>query len=375
MLKEFHEDTAAGLNSPFMSSTNERTGDANDVSNRITSTTFRMRIRDEVMKSFANITLLLLLTSLGCHAGDGQDGPVIVSATANDRQPVTLMLNWYPEAEHGGYYAALVHGYFEDEGLDVTIIPGGPNAPVVQQAARGAVDFGITNADRIITARAQDANIKALFAPLANSPRCLLVHEDSGIEKFEQLENVTMMLSREHAWAQYLIHKLPLTGVKIVPNSASLAPFLADPRAAKQGYIISEPFVAKKQGAKVRSLLVADFGFNPYTSVLMTRDDLVDQHPELVRKMIAASRRGWQHYLADPAETNQRIHELNPEMGLDILEFGVQSLSEYCVAPDIESERFGSMTSERWTSLVEQMEELDMVETGAVDSLAVFHVR
>ncbi|MBC8353432.1 MAG: ABC transporter substrate-binding protein [Planctomycetes bacterium] len=314
-----------------------------------------------------------LLAGCGRPSGDtGSTGPDASKSDAQPLEPVSLMLNWYPEAEHGGYYAALVHGYFEDAGLDVTIIPGGPNAPVVQQAARGAVDFGVTNADRIVSARAQDARLKALLAPLANSPRCLLVHGDSGIETFDQLQNVTMMMSREHAWAQFLIKKLPLDGVKIVPNSASLAPFLADPRAAKQGYIISEPFVAKSEGASVRSLLVADFGFNPYTSVLMTRDETVEQRPKLVQKVIEASRRGWEKYLADPTETNQRIHELNPEMSLEILDFGVQALNEHCIDLDVETGKFGRMTSERWSTLVSQLVELEMLEPGVVEPASLF---
>lgn len=322
---------------------------------------------------FAAVAWILLT---GCSRAPNETNS-ITTANANadvakTLTPVSLMLNWYPEAEHGGYYAALVHGYFAEAGLDVTIIPGGPNAPVVQQTARGAVDFGVTNADNIALARAQDAKIKALLAPLANSPRCLLVHANSGIEKFEQLQNVTMMMSRDNAWAQFLIQKLPLEGVKIVPNSASLAPFLADPRAAKQGYIFSEPFVAKKEGADVRSLLVADFGFNPYTSVLMTSDATIEQRPELVRKVIDASRRGWEKYLADPAEANQRIHELNPEMSLEILDFGVQAMKEHCIEMDIQPGDFGQMTVERWRTLVSQLEALKMLDPGVVEPGSLF---
>ncbi|MEO8496120.1 MAG: ABC transporter substrate-binding protein, partial [Planctomycetota bacterium] len=306
------------------------------------------------MNRFPLIVIVALLLLAGCGRPTSEvtsTGPETSKSIAKPLTPVSLMLNWYPEAEHGGFYAALVHGYFAEAGLDVTIIPGGPNAPVVQQAARGAVDFGVTNADNIVLARAQDAKLKGLLAPLANSPRCLLVHEDSGIERFEQLQNVTLMMSRDQGWAQWLIKKLPLDGVKIVPNSASLAPFLADPRAAKQGYIISEPFVAKQEGANVRNLLVADFGFNPYTSVLMTRDETIEQRPELVQKMIEASRRGWEKYFADPAETNKRIHELNPEMSIEILDFGVQALNEHCIERDVPPGNFGRMTIERWSTL------------------------
>jgi NitT/TauT family transport system substrate-binding protein len=321
-----------------------------------------------------HLLLVIAVFSLGCNA----DSSRLQQTDAADKSdpvaqltPVSLMLNWYPEAEHGGYYAALVHGYFEKEGLDVTVIPGGPSAPVVQQVARGEIEFGITNADRIVIARAQDAKLKALFAPLQNSPRCLLVHEESGIESFDQLKDVTMMLRQENAWAQFLIKKLPLEGVTIVPNSASLAPFLADPRAAKQGYIISEPFVAKSEGAKVRSLQVADLGFNPYTSVLMTSDASLAAHPKLAQQMIKAVERGWQHYLETPEETNRHIHKLNPEMSLEILAYGVEAIKEHCLASS-SAEPLGRMTHDRWKTLVGQLEDLEMIEAATVDAATLF---
>lgn len=284
--------------------------------------------------------------------------------------PVTLMLNWYPEAEHGGYYAALVHGYYEEQGLDVTIQEGGPGAPVIQQVARGAIEFGITNADRIVTARAQDAKLKALFAPLANSPRCLLVHSDAGITEFEQLENVTLMMKRENAWAQYLIKNLPLTGVDVVPNTASLAPFLADKNAVKQGYIISEPFVAKSLGADVTTLHVPKLGFNPYTSILVTRDKLLESDPELAQKMVAASLKGWQKYLESPDETNRHIHELNSEMSLEVLEYGVAAIKEHCL--DSDPAALGRMNPQRWATLVSQLEELELIDHGTINAADLF---
>ena len=63
---------------------------------------------------------------------------------------VRLALNWFPEAEHGGFYAALVHGYYQKQGLQVEILGGGPDAPVIQRVATGAVEFGVTNADDVL---------------------------------------------------------------------------------------------------------------------------------------------------------------------------------------------------------------------------------
>ena len=107
------------------------------------------------MLRITSLTFLFLMFAViaGCGGATNNDAkPTQGDAVDAAPTPVKLMLNWYPEAEHGGYYAALVHGFYREEGLDVTIIKGGPNAPVVPQTARGAVEFGITNADRILLA-------------------------------------------------------------------------------------------------------------------------------------------------------------------------------------------------------------------------------
>ena len=88
--------------------------------------------------------------------------------------------------------------------------------------------------------------------------------------------------------------------------------------------------------------------------------------------MIEASRRGWEKYLADPARANERIHELNREMSLEVLELGAQAIKEHCIEPDVQGDNFGRMTSERWTTLVSQLEELKMLEPGVVDPASLF---
>ncbi|HIN54343.1 MAG TPA: hypothetical protein EYM79_08525, partial [Planctomycetes bacterium] len=114
---------------------------------------------------------------------------------------VTLQLNWFPEAEHGGYYAALVHGFFAAEGLDVEIIPGGPGSPVIQKLVANQTTFVVGNADQVLTGRNQEAEVTALFAPIQMSPRCIMVHASSGIERLDELQNMTVALSAGRAFA------------------------------------------------------------------------------------------------------------------------------------------------------------------------------
>ncbi|MGH7193158.1 MAG: ABC transporter substrate-binding protein, partial [Candidatus Saccharimonadales bacterium] len=218
------------------------------------------------------IVLIFFLGLIGCRreASGPSDSPP--SGKSKQLTKVRLALNWYPEAEHGGYYAALTQGYYRDEGLEVEIVKGGPKAPVIPQVDKGPFEFGVYNADGLITARSKDAAVVAVMAPLQISPRAIMVHAASGIDDFSKLKNVTLATDHSQAYFAFLRRKIPLEGVKIVPYQGNVAQFLNDPNFAQQAYVFSEPYVAEQQGGDPKSLLVAELGFNPYTSVLITSD-------------------------------------------------------------------------------------------------------
>lgn len=282
---------------------------------------------------------------------------------------VEIALNWYPEAEHGGFYAALLNGEYEKEGLTVTIRPGGPQAPALQQVATGQVQFCVDNADKLLLARAKEADVVAVMTPIHDSPRCILVHESSGIASFEDLakrEGLKLAINTGQPFAQFLQSKLDLSKAQIVPYPGNVVQFVLDENYAQQAYNFSEPFAAGEKGVKSRTLMVSDLGFNTYTSALMTSREMLKSQPEVVRKVVRASIRGWQQYLQDPGATNTHIHEQNVEMGLDILEFGVKGLTPLCRDPQASPAEFGRMDPRRWTELVKQMEAAGSLQAGAV---------
>jgi NitT/TauT family transport system substrate-binding protein len=299
-------------------------------------------------------TGLIALMLTGCGE-EPTPGP------ADQLQTVQLKLNWFPEAEHGGYYAALVHGYYKEVGLDVEILPGGPKEPVRQEVATGRVQFGISNADQILRARAQDADIVALFAALQTSPRCIMVHEKSGIDSFDELKNLTLAINETSSFGSFLRRHASLEGCRIVPYPGNVSQFLLNEDFAQQGYVFSEPFKAKKEGGDPHNLMAADIGFNPYTSVLISNQKLIDEDPVLVRKFVEATRKGWAKYLEDPAETNAHIHKQNPEMDLDILEFGATELKKLCTSETVTASNLGEMTTERWSLMTAQLIECEVV--------------
>lgn len=314
------------------------------------------------------------LLVMGCAPPAAPPGTAPQREAAAGPAPATveLLLNWFPEAEHGGYYAALVHGEYARAGLAVTIKPGGPSVPVIAQVASRRVAFGIANAENVLLGWAEQARTVAVMAPLQCCPRSIMVHAQSGIRRFADLQHVTLAMNSGAPFSLYLQKKLPLSGVQIVPYTGHVAQFLLRTDFAQQAYVFSEPFVARRQGADPYNLMLSDLGFNPYASVLITHPDTVRDEPDLVRRMVAASVRGWRRYLQDPAETNRYLHGLNSEMDLEILAFGAEQLKDLCVTDDVPAAKIGWMTRERWRTLARQLEEVEALAPGTAAPDDVF---
>lgn len=332
-----------------------------------------------VVSRFGWLAGLLPVWCLGCAPQPAETPaatPAIVTPaspkTAATLRKVKLLLNWFPEAEHGGFYAAQVHGYYQAAGVDVEIIPGGPNIQVVQQVATKQVEFAIANADPICFGRAQQAPVVALMAPLQTSPRCLMVHKKSGIKKFSDIHDMTVAMSATSAFSHFLQKKFAFQNVQVVPYPGNVAQFLQTEDFAQQGYVFSEPFLARQQGGDPHVLMVSDEGFNPYTSCLITHDDLVQNDPDLARQVVQASIKGWQQYLAEPEQTNAFIHSLNSEMSLDALAFGVQELKPLVEDAVTRAQGIGHMGLERWQTLVDQLVEIGQLPPDKVKTSDLF---
>jgi NitT/TauT family transport system substrate-binding protein len=308
-------------------------------------------------------TIGLTLT-LGC--GDSSKSSAPPPSGDSGPRKVSLVLNWFPEAEHGGYYAALVHGLYAEEGLDVEIIGGGVDVPVIALVATRRHQFGVANADDVIMGRAEQANVVSLMAPMQNSPRVIMVHADSGINSLADLRNITLAMGTGSGFGAFVAKRYPLENVKIVPYPGSISIFLNDKNFAQQAYNISEPFVATKNGGNPRNIFVSEYGYNPYTSLLITANATLQADRDTARRMVRASIKGWELYMKDPEKTNRHINSLNPEMGMDILEFGVREMQQLVFNEDTAKSGLGTMTATRWQQMVEVMESVDLVRAGRV---------
>lgn len=236
---------------------------------------------------------------------------------------VVLQTDWYAQPEHGGFYQALVKGYYREAGLDVTIAQGGPNSIPTQKVMLGAAQFAIGRSDDLMIAAGRGIPVQIVGALMQRDPQAIMFHKESGIRDFKDLDGRNVMAVPGAAWITITEKKY---GIKlaITPLDFGLSRFLADKKFVQQCFITSEPYYVGQQGAEIGLLLLSETGFSPYRAWYTSRD-FAKKNPAVVRAFTAASIRGWRDYMeGDRAEADARIGALNPKM--------LPAFIDYCVA-------------------------------------------
>jgi NitT/TauT family transport system substrate-binding protein len=278
-----------------------------------------------------------------------------------------IQLNWQPEPQFGGFYAAQQAGIYRKHGLDVEVAPGGPNITTSQMVGAGKVDFAVVSADQLVMSRRNGDDVVALFAVYQTNPQGLLTHASRGFTEigdiFKNPGKVAMQSGLPYT--TFLENKYGFDKVEIVPSPGnSLAVFQNDPNYTQQCFVTSEPLSAKKMGLDVKAFLIADAGYNPYTTVLVTRGEVWKNNPELVKKVVAAVREGWQGYLADPKATNEAMHKLNPSMDMETFAASADVQKPLIETDETKKNGLGSMTKDRWATLGKQLVELKVIDAA-----------
>lgn len=304
--------------------------------------------------------------------GAGMVALALSAAPAAAQEKVSYGTNWLAQAEHGGFYQAVADGTYAKYGLDVTIVQGGPQGANRALLIGGKIDFymgGVTSAIDAVKEGIPTITLASIFQ---KDPQVLLAHPDQGFETFADLAKATKIIMGKDGLITYFDWmKANFEGFKdeqYEPYTFNPAPFLADPKSVQQGYLTSEPYEIEKQaGFAPKVFLLADEGFNPYSTTIEAMKPFVDANPDVARRFVEASIIGWYNYLyGDNAAANELIKKDNPEMTDGQLAYSLAKMKEYgiVVSGEAETKGIGCMTDERWQSFYDQMVAIGLYEAG-----------
>ncbi|HTR85870.1 MAG TPA: ABC transporter substrate-binding protein [Reyranella sp.] len=311
-----------------------------------------------------------LISFAGCDKRTDTGQPVASVGLVKIR----FQTDWYPQPEHGGYYQALAKGFYRDEGLDVEILPGGPNAQVMTSVAVGRADLGMTNGDDVIVAIARGVPIRMVGAEMQRDPQGILFHTEHPLATLKDLEGRTLMAGAGSTWIEVLRKKL---GVKfnLIPLVGDLARFMNNTEFVQQCFVTNEPFFARQRGANVGALLIASDTYEPYR-VMFTGNEFLAKHPEIVAKFVRASIRGWDDYLTgDPAPANKVLVEKRNDLTPEFMAYSIKAMNAYqLVAGDPAKGEFtGQLTAARLEKQIKLLQDVGVLDKPvAVDDVATF---
>ncbi len=313
---------------------------------------------------------VIALLTVGC--GKKAAGPAVAAAGP---VKIRFQTDWYPQPEHGGYYQALAKGYYAAEGLDVEILPGGPNAQVMASVAVGRADLGMTNGDDVIVAIARGVPIKMVGAEMQRDPQGILFHTEHPLKSLKDLQGRTLMAGSGSTWIEVLRKKL---GVEftLLPLVGDLARFMNSDEFVQQCFVTNEPYFAKQRGANVGALLIASDTYEPYR-VMFTSRDFLAKDPDVVAKFVRASVRGWVDYLSgDPSPANGILAAKRTDLTPEFMAYSIKAMNDYkLVSGDPAKGEFaGQITAARLEKQIKLLQEVGVLDKPVkVDDVATFN--
>lgn len=281
--------------------------------------------------------------------------PFPAALRAETLTKVVFATDWRAQAEHGGFYQAKALGFYKDAGLDVQILSGGPGINIPQLLATGRIDFGMgSNSFIPLNMVAAKVPAKAVMAIFQKDPQVLITHPRDDINNIGDMKNQPIMIADATIatfWV-WLRAAFDFSDKQIRKYNYNLAPFLVNPKAIQQGYLSSEPYLIEKEtGIKPEVYLLSDEGYPSYAAIILARNALISEQPEMVRRFVAASIKGWESYIyANPAAANRLILADNPDMRQDVIDQAIDKIRRHELLrhTDAPAHTIGAMDNARW---------------------------
>jgi len=230
--------------------------------------------------------------------------------TAAAEEAVTLRLKWFHQAQFAGFYVAKDKELYKAAGLNVDIQPGGPDFPAIQMVTGGNEQFGVTAADQILIARSKGVPVVALAVIFRRNPFVLFSLAKSGIKAPADYvgKNIGVKIGgNEELIYRAILAKAGIDKAKLneIPVKFDITPLLAGAVDVWPGYLINEVLAAREKGFDVNIVSPPDYGIDLYADTLFTTEKMLKEQPDVVRKFVSATLRGWSSAIAAPEEAAQ----------------------------------------------------------------------
>ena len=234
--------------------------------------------------------------------------------------PITVQLLAPHNAAYAGFYAADQKGLYAAEGLSVTFLEGGPNVDFLTPVINGSAQFGLAGGDVLIMKRAEGKTLRAVATIFRRNPQVYVALADSGIKRPQDFAGKVIRVGTSTA----LLHAMT-ANVGIRPDQYTEVTLPSDLAAFASGevpvwgmYLTNFLVVIKRAGYKVNIIYPDDYGVHFYADSIFATDEMIDMNPDLVRRFLRATLKGWTYAGENPAEIGAMVLNYNPKADADL---------------------------------------------------------
>lgn len=266
----------------------------------------------------------------------------------------TLRLNFNPNAEHAPYYLGKKKGFYADQGIDLTILPGTGSAAAVQLVGAGDSMFGVAVADAVTVGRAQKVPAVSLGVLLQNSPTVLASLKSKNITRPTDLYGKKVgdnPASTVHAfWNAFLkINNLDPSRITTVNVTASVGPLVAGSIDAAGLLLTNEVVVIQSRGLALNILNYADYHVKSYGQTIFTSEGLLNRDRDLAKRMALGTFKSWTYTLDHVDEAITALAEAVPETDRKLETAKWPAIKSLVWSPDARAHGFGYQSLAGWT--------------------------
>ena len=315
-----------------------------------------------IMKRIIALMLAFMLCIGFAACGGDESG-----SDPNALKDITLVLDYVPNTNHTGFYVALEKGYYEAQGLNVTIIePGDNDASTL--CAVGKAEFAVSYQENVTYARAASSPlpIRAIATIIQHNTSGFVFRPDSGIESpkdFEGKVYAGWQAPSEAAVLEAVMRKYDADFSKLTMVGAAGSGIESmingiDIQWEFEGWSVIND---RMNGHEVGYMPVneLDSRLDYYTPVIVTNEDMIANSPDVVEAFIAATKQGYEFAIANPDESAEILGAVLPETDMEFLKESQRFLSaEYSK----DSDTWGLMTDEVWNGYTELMAEYGLID-------------
>jgi putative hydroxymethylpyrimidine transport system substrate-binding protein len=310
-------------------------------------------------RHFRLLAAALATAVLLAACGEKKDA---LSAAGAPAQSVSLMLDWFPNADHVGLYRALAEGDFSGAGLDVHVqVPTNPATPL-QLLAAGKVDLAISYEPELLLARDKGLQLVSIAAIVQRPLTSIVSLGSKHIKRPEQLRGKTVGdagIPYQHSYLDTILQHagVPVGSVHEIDVGSNLVPAMLSGRvdATLGAYWNYEAIQLRQLGKRPNVIHVEDAGVPNYDElVLVARENEIANRTNILRRFVQALGRGYASVRADPQAGVSSLVSANPSLSPKLQLASVKAtLPAYF--PSGANQPWGWQDQKQWTAYGEWM--------------------